>query len=802
MQSYQKGDQESFNRIYELSYRYLYTCIIRVVKNEDTAMDMIQETYLEISRSIGQLNRTEDFLSWAAMIGNRKCFACLKKGNRLLLVGAGDEEEEGDYFENIADDECFIPESILQDREKQRLMREIIDGLSDMQRLCVIGYYYNEEKQEQIAEELGIPVNTVKSHLNRAKANIKKGVLELEEKKGTRIYSLAPFMLLFFRREMADCVVRPMPEGLRSRLSEKKNDPSGSDPSDGHAAEDVTVEKTKAENTEAETAAAPKAASGQGAASGGSLLGKLAGASLKVKVLVGAVAAAGVIAGVSAAAVRQDPPGREVETEDVQSPAEGVQEAPADDIVPDGDPAPVVAGQPADTGKNGGKADSQPGESEADTQEESLPGETEEAEYGQLAISGQYDGLRNAQDGITIVSKNGKWGLVSYENEVLVPLEYDYACNSPNDDGQTFFGNDGDFRVFDREGNEIFRTDRTITAVSDGVVLWEETDPDSYTMDYGYVRLDGTVLYEPVEEQTSGQAGAVGFNEGYAICTDYLCEQRLSTDGELFPIFDARYPLRHPELAEPPVESSTMESSADSSDGDLFYPIGALYQGYYVSWGMPFEDVLGDIYIYDKDGTEEYPLQIRDLARYAGFSWEDPELYWTVWGFQDNGVLCHSYGTILCISLEDGEKKQYFLIDAAKQDHTTDRFGYYAEPVITDASILATGDYIGIDQSRYWLIQKDGQWGYIDHDGNIVAFFDDATRFSNGMAMVIEDGYARFINEDMETCSDRIPAQTVAAYVDIFAVTTPDGEQLCFESSAPQAVKGSPQMEPQNGGRQ
>ena len=58
------------------------------------------------------------------------------------------------------------------------------------------------------------------------------------------------------------------------------------------------------------------------------------------------------------------------------------------------------------------------------------------------------------------------------------------------------------------------------------------------------------------------------------------------------------------------------------------------------------------------------------------------------------------------------------------------------------------------------------------------------------MAMVIEDGYARFINEDMETCSDRIPAQTVVAYGDIFAVTMPDGEQLCFESGAPQAVKG------------
>ena len=141
VKSYQNGDGESFNRIYELSYRYLHTCIVRVVKNEDAAMDMIQETYLEISRSIGQLNQTEDFLSWAAMIGNRKCFAYLKKNNRMILLDSDDGEGDSDYFENIADDECFIPESILQDREKQRLMREIIDGLSDMQRLCVIGYY-------------------------------------------------------------------------------------------------------------------------------------------------------------------------------------------------------------------------------------------------------------------------------------------------------------------------------------------------------------------------------------------------------------------------------------------------------------------------------------------------------------------------------------------------------------------------------------------------------------------------------------------------------------------------------------
>lgn len=220
---YQKGSVEAFNTLYEQSYKYLHTCVIHVVKNEDMAMDMLQETYLEISKSISQLKSTEDFLSWAAMIANRKCFAHLKKQKDILLDGSGlgdsdAEDSVSDYFENIADNEEFIPEEVLQDREKQRLIKEIIDGLNDMQRLCVIGFYYNEQKQEEIAEELGIPVNTVKSHLNRAKVKIKEAVVELDVKKGTRLYSFAPFMALLFREEVQACVLRPMSKGLASAV--------------------------------------------------------------------------------------------------------------------------------------------------------------------------------------------------------------------------------------------------------------------------------------------------------------------------------------------------------------------------------------------------------------------------------------------------------------------------------------------------------------------------------------------------------------------------------------------------------
>ena len=197
VREYQKGKSECFQEIYEISYGYLYTCVIHIVKNEETAMDMLQETYMEISRSILQLKEPEKFLSWAAVISKRKCLAYLKKENYLLASDLETEDGE-EFFDNVSDSEELIPESILQDQEKQRLVREIIDGLSDIQRLCIIGFYYNGEKQEEIAEELGIPVNTVKSHINRAKAKIKEQVIELDEKKGTRLYAMAPFFVLFF----------------------------------------------------------------------------------------------------------------------------------------------------------------------------------------------------------------------------------------------------------------------------------------------------------------------------------------------------------------------------------------------------------------------------------------------------------------------------------------------------------------------------------------------------------------------------------------------------------------------------
>lgn len=207
IQEYKSENSQAFDVLYQESSKYIYTCIFKVMSGNDNAQDAIndimQDTYAEISKYISQLEDEAKFLSWAGTIATRKCYAYLKKSNKYMLLN-----EEEATFDNLADNDNIIPEEVMQDKEKQRLLREIINTrLTEMQKLCIIAYYYNEQKQSEIAKELGIPENTVKTNLSRAKAKIKEGVLDLEKNKGTKLYSVAPVMLLLFREEVLTAVV-------------------------------------------------------------------------------------------------------------------------------------------------------------------------------------------------------------------------------------------------------------------------------------------------------------------------------------------------------------------------------------------------------------------------------------------------------------------------------------------------------------------------------------------------------------------------------------------------------------------
>lgn len=714
VRAYQSGNREAFDKVYEMSHRYLYVCIEHLVRDEDAAKDLLQETYLDITRNISQLRSPEDFLSWAAAIARHRCCAYFKKADKWILTKEGEDGQE--LIASIADDEAFIPESILQDREKRRLIREIIDGLSDMQRLCVIAYYYQERRQEEIAEELGIPVNTVKSHLNRAKAKIKQEILALEKEKDTKLYTLAPFMLLFLAEEAEACEAVLMSEELRDTVQ-------------GNRVEEENQSST-------------------------SKRGGLAKVGIKGRILLGAAVVLGAAAVIGALVF--------LSSEEEPEPVQQLQQEPI---------------QPQEAQA---KSDEQVQE---EVDDEAVEAESEAAEEStgdkELAISGKYERMGLGRDGIIVVSTGGKWGLVTYDDQIIVPIEYDYACAAPNDDGQTFFGKEGDFRVFDREGNELFQTDKPIKAVSDGIVLWTQTGEDMI-YHFGYVKLDGTAVFTSDGEDMDEQAGAVGFNEGYAFSSsgDEYTEYRISEDGTVDDIFMERDILRHPDRSQERDESSTVVVNGTSGrDVNLFYPIGACYKGYYVDTGIQlFEDTNGKYDVNDAQGTQQYRLEMDSVAERAGYPYEG--LSWSIRRFYHNGNYCYSNQTKMAVTVYSGDESKSYLIDTAKQETRKGEYGGTRE-FLTDEAVLAEGDYIGIADTDYWLYQKDDQWGYIDQNGNEVQMFDDAAQFYDGKAMVIVDGNAHFIDEDMNLSDWKIPAQSVSGYGEVFAVMTEDG-QKCY----------------------
>ena len=202
VQKLKDGYTPSYNRVYELSSKYIYKIINDIVKNHHTTEDLMQETYVQIYNKIGTLQEARAFYVWAGRIATNLTLRHIQKYRNEVLVT--EDEDGGTEFvfdTAAADNDAFIPENILMDQEKQRLLSDILDGLSVEQKLSVQYFYYEEMSVREIAQTMSCSEGTVKSRLNYARKAIKDAVQNLEIKQGTRLYSLSamPLFWLLFR---------------------------------------------------------------------------------------------------------------------------------------------------------------------------------------------------------------------------------------------------------------------------------------------------------------------------------------------------------------------------------------------------------------------------------------------------------------------------------------------------------------------------------------------------------------------------------------------------------------------------
>ena len=192
------GDMDSYYAMYDLSIKYIYKIIYDIVKDYHTTEDLVQETYITIYNKINTLQDPRKFYSWAGRIATNHTLRYIQTNRRELLVFDA-EDGASDFIFDLAsqDNEEFIPENILMDLEKQRIIAEIIDGLSVEQKLAIQYFYYEELSVREIAELMGCSEGTIKSRLNYARKAIKEAIIDLDVNEDTRLYSLSTLPIFF-----------------------------------------------------------------------------------------------------------------------------------------------------------------------------------------------------------------------------------------------------------------------------------------------------------------------------------------------------------------------------------------------------------------------------------------------------------------------------------------------------------------------------------------------------------------------------------------------------------------------------
>lgn len=194
LQAARDGDKAAMTEIYEATNQELYRTIHSMVRDEETTLDIQQDTYVSALNHLEQLKDPDSLMPWLRQIAVNEVRMRLRRKHPLLFaeLTAEDEESQPDFPDLRPE---ASPELMLDRSETARLVREILGKLTDSQRLLVGMYYYEQIPVRQIAEQLGISGGAVKSILFRSRKKLEKEIQRLE-KQGVKLFGLAPIPFL------------------------------------------------------------------------------------------------------------------------------------------------------------------------------------------------------------------------------------------------------------------------------------------------------------------------------------------------------------------------------------------------------------------------------------------------------------------------------------------------------------------------------------------------------------------------------------------------------------------------------
>jgi RNA polymerase sigma factor (sigma-70 family) len=163
-----KGDQKAYA---ELMGRYrdaIYYMLLKMVNNASDAEDLTIEAFGKAFKNIQQYTPNYAFSTWLFKIATNNCIDFIRK-KKATTVSLDQNDDDPDKMTPDIQASVLDPEEEMIKEQKQKMMRDIVSKLKPRYRKLIELRYFNEYSYEEIAEELELPIGTVKAQLFRAR---------------------------------------------------------------------------------------------------------------------------------------------------------------------------------------------------------------------------------------------------------------------------------------------------------------------------------------------------------------------------------------------------------------------------------------------------------------------------------------------------------------------------------------------------------------------------------------------------------------------------------------------------------
>jgi RNA polymerase sigma-70 factor (ECF subfamily) len=157
------GDRLAMQVLFARHHVKVYRFVLRLLRNESAAEDLISETFLDVWRQAGKFEGRSAVSTWLLSIARFKALSALRRRGDVEL-----DDETAGAIEDQSDD----PEMVLAKKDKGAVLRQCLTGLSAEHREIIDLVYYHEKSVAEVASIVGIPEATVKTRMFYARKKL------------------------------------------------------------------------------------------------------------------------------------------------------------------------------------------------------------------------------------------------------------------------------------------------------------------------------------------------------------------------------------------------------------------------------------------------------------------------------------------------------------------------------------------------------------------------------------------------------------------------------------------------------